>query len=193
MTEGRLYTENGAIECPDVTIVAATTDAGVLPNTFLSRFMIKPRLVPYTAAEATQIVTNLALRMNVETPDDVAPVIAQASSGNPRDMRSILTAVRDLQFGFPDCELDIDKALQWAGFTRDGLSQLALEMLLVLSQQTNRTASIDTLQAILNEPGPLRHEEQTLLQRGYVTISGRGRQLTDSGLTRVQALAFEGR
>lgn len=188
MTEGRLYTESGAIECPDVTIIAATTDGGMLPQTIRSRFMIKPTLVPYTEAEATRIAANLALRMGVDA-QDVAPVIARAASGNPRDMRSILTAIRDLQFAFPDRELEVDKALKWAGFTRDGLTQLALEMMLILSQQANYTASIDSISAMLNEPGPLRHHEQLLMQRGFITITGRGRQLTAGGFARVQALA----
>lgn len=189
MTEGRLYTDSGAIECPDVTIVGATTDAGKLPATILSRFMVKPKLVPYTTEEAARIAENLALRMNVELHPEQAPLVARAASANPRDMRSILTAIRDLQFAFPDQPVDLDKAFSWAGFSRDGLTEISREMLLVLSQQPNRTLAIDTLSSLLGEPGPLKHHEQALLQRGFITITGRGRQLTDTGMARVHAMA----
>ncbi|HZJ05461.1 MAG TPA: hypothetical protein VFD59_08335 [Nocardioidaceae bacterium] len=189
MTEGRLLTDAGPIACPDITIVGATTDAGVLPQTVLTRFMCKPKLVPYTNAEAALLVQNLALRMNVVVTDVEAPKIARAASGNPRDMRSILTSIRDLQFALPGTEVDLAKAFSWAGFTHDGLTQLAQDMILVLSQQPNLTASIESLHSLLGEPGPLKHPEQMLLQRGFTTITGRGRQLTNAGVARVRELA----
>lgn len=189
MVESKLYTESGAVDVPDVTIIGATTDAGMLPQTIIGRFMIKPTLTSYTDTEAAQIAANLALRMSVTlTGAELAP-IARAASGNPRDMRSILTAVRDLQYAFPDAPVDLEMAFRWAGFSADGLTKVAQEMLLVLSQQANYTCSIDSLGAMLNEAGPLRHHEQMLLQRGFITITGRGRQLTDSGLARVRQLA----
>lgn len=189
MLEGKLYTDSGEVDCPDITIVGATTDAGKLPATIIGRFSLKPQLTSYTASEAAQIVDNLALRMNVTLAGDEAQRIARASSSNPRDMRSILERARDLQFAFPDAPLDLETAFRWAGFSADGLTKLAQEMLLILSQQQNYTCSIDTLGAMLNEPGPLRHPEQSLMQRGYVTITGRGRQLTPAGLHRVREMA----
>ena len=191
MTEGVLYTDNGPLEVPDVTIVAATTDAGKLPRTIISRFMCKPKLTNYTDEEAGLIAGNLSARMGVQVPDEVLPAIARAASGNPRDMRSILTSIRDLKLAFPDQPVDFDKAIDWAGFSRDGLTVLSREILMVLSTQNNYTASIESLQAILGEPGPLRHDEQALMQRGYLSITGRGRQLTEAGLARAEELRRE--
>lgn len=191
MVEGKLYTENGALDCPDVAIVAATTDAGRLPRTILSRFMVKPKIVAYTETEAGLIAANLSKRMKVKVPSADLPAIAQAANGNPRDMRSILTAIRDLQLTYPGKPVDLDKAFDWAGFSRDGLSVLSREILMVLCTQTNYTASIESLQAILGEPGPLRHDEQDLMQRGYVSITGRGRQLTEAGMLRAEELRKE--
>ena len=45
------------------------------------------------------------------------------------------------------------------------LCRAAKDMLLVLLTSKNHTASIDSIQAQLGEPGPLKHFEQTLLQR----------------------------
>lgn len=186
LTDGVLMTATGAEEMPNVTIVGATTDLGRLPQTIISRFMVRPHLTHYTEVEALQLVGNLARRMGVWIPDDMAPAIAEAANRNPRNMRAILTAVRDLP---PGREHDLDLALKWSGFARDGLSTVAVEMLLVLLATSNHTASIDTIQAQLGEPGTLRHHEQTLLQRGYVNITGRGRVLTEAGKARaIEAL-----
>ena len=181
LTDGVLMTSRGREEMPDVTVIGATTDLGKLPQTIISRFMVRPKLVEYTPEEGEQLVWNLGQRMGIEVSAEDAPAIATAANQNPRDMRMILTAVRDATFaGQPDLE----KAFEWAGFTRDGLSTVAVDMLLVLLGAPDYTASIDSIQAQLGEPGPLRHHEQALLRRGYVTITGRGRALTDEGKER---------
>lgn len=192
MLESRLYTPRGVVEVPDVTIIGATTDAGRLLQTMLSRFPIKPELVQYTPQEAAAIVVNLADRMQVTclTPQQEIE-IARASAGNPRDMRSILVAIRDLNLAFPDRDVSMKKALKWAGFSPDGLTKTARDMLMVLYLQQDHICSIDTLGAILGEPGPLKHHEQALLQRNMIRITGRGRQLTEDGVARALLLAEE--
>lgn len=191
MTEGKLYTPEGVIECPDVTIIGATTDAGRLPETILSRFMVKPRFVSYAAAEGAEIAGNLAARMDVEVDKALWPRIAAAANLNPRDMRSILTAIRDLRLAFPNREVDLAKAFRWAGFSADGLTQQARDVLLILRHAKDNTAAIDTIQGMLSEPGPLRHAEKDLLGRGFIEITGRGRKLTDAGLDRADRLVRE--
>ena len=184
MTEGRFYTDRGAEDMPAVTIVAATTDVGKLPQTLISRFMVQPALVPYTEEEGALIAANLAGRMKVaglSVEDHTA--IALAADNNPRSMRRILTAVRDLQYAFPDTHPNLAKAFEYAGLSDDGLSIVAREFLLVLLTNDD-LASIESIKAQLGEPGPLKHEEQVLLQRGLVTVTGRGRKLTDSGRRR---------
>lgn len=184
MTEGKLYTDRGAETMPDVTIMAATTDVGRLPATMISRFMIRPAIVEYTNREASLIAINLAGRMGVDLPADIAPAVARAADKNPRVMRKILIALRDLQEGRPGTEPDIEKALKWAGVSYDGLSTMCLHILMILATSKNHTASIDTIKGKLGEPGPLRHEEQMLLQRDLIAISGTGRTLTDAGRRR---------
>lgn len=185
MTEGRLYTERGAEEMPDVTVVAATTDVGRLPQTLISRFMVQPNLVPYSDEEGAWIAENLAERMDVEDlAYDHHEAIALGADNNPRQMRRILTAIRDLRFAYPDTHPNIAKAFEWAGVAPDGLTTLAREMLLVLLTGHDGTASIESIKAQLGEPGPLKHEEQVLLQRNLMTITGRGRKLTEHGRQR---------
>jgi Holliday junction resolvasome RuvABC ATP-dependent DNA helicase subunit len=187
MLEGKLYTKRGAETVPDVTLIAATTDAGKLPETLLSRFMVQPTIVPYTPAEAAAIAQNLADRMGVRlSAPGHAERIAQAADSNPRSMRRILTAVRDLQHAYGEGS-HLERAFEYAGVSEDGLTQIARDMLLVLLTNPDYTASIEYINATLGEPGPLKHHEKQLLQRGLVTITGRGRSLTTSGLTRAKA------
>lgn len=64
-------------------------------------------------------------------------------------------------------------------------------MMLVLLASPKYTASIESLQAQLGEPGPLRHHEQVLLQKGFLTVTGRGRVLTEEGVERAHLLVDE--
>jgi len=188
MTEGKLYTRRGPIQTPRVTLVAATTDAGVLPMTLLSRFMVEPHLVPYTSEEATEIALNLADRMGVDLVSVFnAEEVATAADSNPRTMRKILSAIRDLNYALPESHPNLAKAFKYAGVSGDGLSQIARDILLVLLTNPDYTGSIDFIGAALGEPGPLKHHEQQLLQRGMLTITGRGRALTKGGVERGRA------
>jgi Holliday junction DNA helicase RuvB len=191
LTDHVLLTKNGTDLMPDVTVIAATTDVGKLPQTVISRFMIRPVLEYYTDEEASVIAAKLAERMHVRVGgESIMTKIARAANNNPRDMRMVLTAIRDMAVvsGGP---VNFRKALTWAGLTHDGLTRIAQDILLVLMDSADNTASLETIQAALGEPGPLRHSEQSLIQKGYVTITGRGRKLTDTGLTRAIRLEME--
>lgn len=191
LLEGCFYTERGAVKVPDVAVVAATTDVGKLPATLMGRFMCQPRIVAYSPEEATQIAVANARRMGVDLPAYYFSHIAMAANHNPRVMRRILTTLRDLQLAHPGSDPDLALALEWSGVSWDGLDTMAQEVLLALLAAPKFTASVESLQAQLNEPGPLRHAEQLLLQRGLVTVTGRGRQLTDAGRARAVELARE--
>lgn len=184
MTEGKLYTDRGAETMPDVTIMAATTDVGRLPITMISRFMVRPTIEEYSNREASLIALNLAGRMAIDLPEEVAPSVARAADKNPRTMRMILTALRDLQHARPETHPNLEQALAWSGVSYDGLSARCLHILMILATQKNQTASLETVRGLLGEPGPIGHEEQMLLQRDLITIAGTGRTLTDAGRRR---------
>jgi len=184
LTDHVLLSKDGPESMPDVTVLAATTDVGKLPQTVISRFMLRPVLNYYTPEEASTIASRLAVRMSVRLAGSaVLEKIAAAANNNPRDMRMIITAIRDMAVT-GDGKVDFGKALLWAGLTRDGLTRTAQDMLLVLLDSPDCTASLETIQAALGEPGPLRHPEQSLIQKGYVTITSRGRKLTEAGISR---------
>jgi Holliday junction DNA helicase RuvB len=182
LTDSVLMTKKSVEHMPRVTVIGATTDVGKLPQTIISRFMVRPVLNYYTDDEGVMLAETLGDRMDVILCDhtDYARV-ARAADNNPRDIRMILTAVRDIAFAG---EGDLALAFQWAGVTHDGLSRVAQDMLVVLLDAPDNTASLETIQASLGEPGPMRHAEQKVIQKGYVLITGRGRKLTERGIER---------
>lgn len=189
MLEGKLYTKRGAEPTPDITLICATTDAGKLPQTLLSRFPLTPEFVPYTDDEGGQIAATLAARMEVpEISDVAAKEIAIAADNNPRAMRKILTGVRDLAHApaYRETHPNLPKAMEWAGVSPDGLTRTAREILVQLFIAADYTLGNESLRARLNEPGPIKHDEQQLLQRNLIDITGRGRKLTDAGVRRAR-------
>lgn len=191
LTDGKISTKRGYIQIPDITIIAATTEAGKLPQTLMSRFGIKPKLDYYNLLEATAIAKLQAARVGVKLNNEaVLGKIATAANMNPRDIRSILEQVRDIA-ATENGKVDLSKALRWAGLTRDGLARNQQDYLIALLSANDYTAGLDTLKAILGEPGPMPHIENPLMQRGLVTTTGRGRTLTDAGIERARKLAEE--
>lgn len=189
---GVLLTAKGEEQVPNVSVVAATTEAGKVPATILSRFMIRPAFAPYTTEQATKIVEHHARNMGIRLTGDskASARIARAANNNPRLMRQILVAVRDLIHIGP---VDLEVAFRWANTTHDGLSTDAQSMLLALLGCRNHTASTETLQGLLQEPGRLVEPERLLIQKGLLEVTGRGRRLTDDGLLRARQLAGEQR
>jgi Holliday junction DNA helicase RuvB len=182
LTDGTLVTKKSVEQMPRVTVIGATTDVGKLPQTIISRFMIRPVLNYYTDAEGETLAVALADRMGIIFTDEANySRVARAADNNPRDIRMILTACRDAGYSEGG---NLELAFKWAGVTPDGLSRVAQDMLMALLDSPDNTASLETVQALLGEPGPLRHPEQKLIQKGYVVITGRGRKLTDRGRDR---------
>lgn len=186
MTEGQLLTGDGAEQMPDVTIIGATTDQGKLTEALLSRFMHKPRLTHYSDQEGEWLVGQVAERMNVFVPYADRAVIALAGNNNPRVIRSILTTYRDMASS--NQVVDMDELLGMIGVTRDGLDALAQDYLLALLGATNYTASVNTVRAIISEPGPLDLVEKSLISRGFMEIQSKGRKLSRDGVRRAKAL-----
>lgn len=188
MTEGVVYTETGPVTVPDIAIVGATTDAGLLPDALLSRFMVQPPILPYTAQEGGQIALMMAQRVGVSIDQRTAVQIAAAASCNPRTTKRLLTTVRDLGHAFPATFPNLDRALKWNGLTEDGLTNTAVKILSILRDSPNHTCGASGLQSQTGESSPIRQHEALLLQRGLVSLTTRGRTLTQAGLERAAQL-----
>lgn len=182
MLEGVVYTDHGARPTPKVTFIGATTDVAKLPATIVERFMVQLQISDYSEAEATQIAQHHANGMQVDLTIEEAELIAVAADHNPRTMQRVLTALRTQRnAGLPN---NWERVFQWSGVTEDGLSTIAVNMLLVIAVADRAVASITTIQKALKERNLDRHEAQ-LIDRGLIEISGQGRRLTSLGAERV--------
>lgn len=185
LQDGGFMTANGFEQMPNVTIIAATTDAGMLPETVLNRFPVRPQFDAYTLDEAAAIAAQLAARNRVDVDGDTAVRIAKACRGSSRDMKALIIALRDTAYaGDPDFDL----ALEWAGLTHDGLTRQMRDYLITLVARCRGRAGLSTIAAMLGEPGPLGHVEKALMQLGYITIEMGGRRATPAGLERTKEL-----
>jgi Holliday junction DNA helicase RuvB len=198
LQDGALQLRTGVVKAPDITVIAATTDAQKLPRAVLNRFHIAPALDPYTLTEAVQIAKLNAERLGfgdyVPMPEEDAWLerVAKASLNNPRRMTTFLTAVRDDQLmnknSYSPTGYDLTTAMEWTGVTEDGITRLGQEYLIALFT-SDGVASITTLQRLLNED-QLRHTEGELINLGFVEVTGKGRALTEYGMTRARELAL---
>jgi len=189
LQDGVLVTKSGVEVLPKITIIAATTDVQKLPTTIIGRFPIKPVIERYTLDQAIQIAHTVAKKLGygdlVPYYEDLS-IIATASNGNPRDMRALLIALRDVYLAHQ--QFDLETALDWVGVTQDGLTRVAQDYLICLLTMFEGKAGQTSIGSALNEPGPLRHTEQLLVQAGYITITPGGREMTEDGVTRTVAL-----
>lgn len=196
LQDGVVLTPFGAEKLPQVTVVAATTDAGRLPDPLLSRFVIRPPLVPYTQSEAAKIVAMLAKKVMEGMPQPSARncrEIADAANNNPRAIRRLLMTLRDIGVtndrAFDGQSYDISEVLEYQGVTADGLDRTAQEYLRVLAFEFAGTAGERTIKDRLQEPGGLGSTEQVLMDKGLIGRTRSGRMLTGDGMRRAKELS----
>lgn len=192
LNEGVIYTGRGAEVMPKVTIIAATTDPDKLPPAVTSRFPIQPVLPPYSPEEAAQIAKVMSRSVLSGLPQptlDNLRTIASAANFNPRAMRRLLITLRDLVVVgdlVHDKGYDMAPVLAMADVTDDGLDSTARTYLeLLLDEFAGRAGS----RALSGRMGvPLDDTERVLLERGLITRTTNGRELSVAGVRRVKQL-----
>lgn len=182
---------------PKVTIVAATTDAGKIPDAIAGRFLIQPPMEDYDEVEGAQIAVALSRKVLVPDglpelhPDD-ATAIAAAANNNPRGMRRLLTVLLDLaiteELPVVDGRYDVPGLLDELCITDDGLDLTAQQYLETLGSEFDGQAGEKALEDRLGQAGGLASIERLLMDKGYVVRTRTGRTLTRSGITRYREL-----
>jgi Holliday junction DNA helicase RuvB len=195
LQDGCLMGPFGPEDLPPFTLIAATNEVDVIPETIRSR-MMRPRMEPYTVIEATKIVVVMAKK--ILTPEglplpskDNARDIAAAANCNPRAMRRLLLTLRDVAVTnkavWIGSRYHLDDLFLFAGITSDGLDQVAQEYLSVLLTEFPDGAGLATLKDRLAERD-LSTTERVLVEKGYIGKTRSGRTLTAAGITRAKAL-----
>lgn len=201
MEDRTLATATGMLPFPAITIIGATTDAGLLPEPFLNRFPLQPRLAPYTEADMTRIVAANAAALGVHLEHEVDRILAAATRGIPRIANNYVKNARTLAIGgVVTGELAEEVIVSLNATTLDGLTLDMQRMLrfLLRSRRESRDrtvvyqASVNTIATALGKSRDTKaislYVEPYLIERGYVQVTHGGRMLTPKGIERASRL-----
>ncbi len=202
LEDKRLTTVHGVVQFPDVTFIGATTDAGLLPEPFLARFPLQPRLDPYTIPEMAMLASANAKALRLGVTPEAALLFARASKRTPRIINRYLRNARSL-----GCDgIVVERALateivcELNSTSLDGLDRDQQNMLrfLLKSKREDRKGNVAyqaSIGSIATACGKSRDQksialycEPYLIERGLVGVGHGGRHLTDKGIERARRL-----
>jgi Holliday junction DNA helicase RuvB len=175
------------IDLPAFTLIGATTRQGLLTTPLRDRFGIPIRLIFYTEAELTSVVTRGARLLGMAIDPKGAREIARRSRGTPRVAGRLLRRVRDFAHvaGAPTITRELaDDALTRLEVDSLGLDAMDRRYLTMIAETyKGGPVGVETLAAGLAEPRDTIEEvvEPFLIQLGLVARTARGRCLNDGG------------
>jgi Holliday junction DNA helicase RuvB len=203
MEDRTLVSGSGVLPFPAVTVIAATTDEGALPDAFVNRFPLRPVIETYTEDDLMMMAYGNAHALNLRIDLDAATAFAIACRGIPRILNNYIKNAADLSLsGDIDAALADEVVADLNGTTPDGLTtdmQNALKFIYLNGRQENRATNEVTFKAsvasIATGIGKSRDQkavqlrvEPFLIQRGFLQVGHGGRRLTDRGIHRAQQL-----
>jgi Holliday junction DNA helicase RuvB len=203
MEDRTLVSGTGVLPFPAITVIAATTDEGALPDAFVNRFPLRPVIEPYTEDELMTMAFGNAHALNLRIDLNAATAFAIACRGVPRILNNYIKNAADLSpTGMIDAPLADEVIADLNGTTPDGLTtdmQNALTFIYRNGRQENRTTGEVTYKAsvasIATGIGKSRDQkavqlrvEPFLIERGFLQVGHGGRRLTDRGIRRAQEL-----
>jgi Holliday junction DNA helicase RuvB len=192
---------SGVLPFPEVTIVGTTTDEGLLPEPFLNRFPLRPRLERYSEAELKQLVIRNCRTLDLRVTHRGAEMLARAARGVPRQINNYVRNARSLGAEIVDISVAQEVLFDLNGVTEDGLTpdhQAMLTFLLDKGKRTNADgetyyqASVSTIATGIGKSRDVKaihlRVEPYLIEKGYVQVTHGGRRLTDAGIQRAKEL-----
>lgn len=204
MEDRTITTGTGVLPYPSITIVGTTTDEGMLPDAFINRFPIRPRLERYSADDIAVMAVWNAERLGVQITVSAAVRLANASRGVPREVNNFILNGESLVG--PDNTISVavaDEVLDVSGVTADGLTADMQGMLTFLYTRAGRKvkdeiryqASVGTIATAIGKSRDSKaialRVEPYLIERGFVQVGHGGRTLTDQGVERARELLGE--
>jgi Holliday junction DNA helicase RuvB len=200
MEDRTMPTQSGILPYPEICIIGTTTDEGMLPDAFINRFPLRPRLEPYTREQLVAIAQHNAAALGATLATDAADLIAGASRGVPRQINNyvknaVMFERRNLTAAV------VEKVLRVNGVTPDGLTADMQAMLTFLLTKARRErgdgevthqASVSTIATAIGKSRDAKavalRIEPYLIEKGYVQVGHGGRSLTDAGIARARQL-----
>ena len=202
MEDRVMPTQEGLLPFPEIAVIGTTTDEGMLPDAFVNRFPLRPRLRPYSEDEAVEIATMNAEKLELEAEDRALRILARASRGVPREINNLMRNAQILAVIDGDLSAhDALQVLELNGLTEDGLTddmQAMLTFLYRRARQENKDgdvvyqASVNTIATAIGKSRDSKaialRVEPHLIGQGYVQVTHGGRRLTDAGIQRAREL-----
>jgi holliday junction DNA helicase RuvB len=201
LEDGVLATATGPLAFPKVTWIGATTDVGLLPEPLSNRFVLQPRLAPYSDADMAKIAQTNAKALGLICQQGVFECFAGASRGVPRQVNSYMRAARQLAGGRAvTVALAREVVQDLCSTTLDGLTESMQIVLRFLYRNCRRetrqgvlySASVNTLATAAGHGRDTKAisllVEPFLLQRGLLEVRPTGRTLTPAGVDRARQL-----
>lgn len=198
MEDRVIPTERGILPFPRITIVGTTTDEGRLPDPFLDRFPLRPRLARYGLDELVVIAVRNAAVLGLQMDPRAAEMVARAARSTPRVVNNLVKNASLFAFGYVSTDV-IAQVLDVNGITHDGLTpdmQAMLSFLLRSPRQikgeTRYQASVGTIATAIGKSRDSKainlRVEPYLIENGWVQVAHGGRMLTDAGAERARLL-----
>lgn len=189
----------GLLDFPDVTIIGTTTDEGLLPDPFLARFPLRPRLDPYDENALAKMARWNGDRLGLVVTPSAAELFAGAARGTPRQVNNYVKNAGMLADDVVDIDVAREVLHELNGVTDDGMTIDMQNMLTFLytkgkhetSKGVSYRASVNTIATGIGKSRDSKaialRVEPFLIQKGYIQI-GQGRILTDAGILRAKEL-----
>lgn len=200
MEDGVMPAGTGLVEFPEITIIGTTTDEGLLPDPFLARFPLRPRLEPYDAAALSRMARWNGDRLGLVVTPTAADLFAGAARGTPRLVNNYVKNAAMLVEDVVDQKTAEEVLFDLNGVTRDGLTPDMQRMLIFLYTKGRHEngkgevvyrASVNTIATGIGKSRDSKaislRVEPYLIEKGYIQI-GQGRILTDAGIERAREL-----
>ena len=176
------------IKCAPLTLLGATTRAGLLSSPMRSRFGLVHHLKYYSDDDLMHIIQRSSRLLQIPTPDhDTLGSIASRSRGTPRIANRLLRRIRDYAQVRHNNEINpqiVDDALNLEGIDHLGLDELDRSYLTTIYKVFNGgPAGLEAISATMNEDSGTLEDvvEPYLLQIGFLARTKRGRQITSNG------------
>lgn len=189
---------------PQITVVGTTTDEGMLPDPFINRFPLRPRLEPYSLEQLALMAVWNAEKLGMPITNEAAILFARASRGIPRQVNNYVKNATMLGEGIIDPDVATEVLEDLNGVSPDGLTPDMQGMLCFLYTRGKREnakgevtyqASVTTVATALGKSRDAKavalRVEPYLIEMGLLQVGHGGRILTDEGIQRARELTGE--
>jgi Holliday junction DNA helicase RuvB len=204
MEDRTIVSGSAVLPFPEITLIGATTDEGMLPDPFINRFPIRPAFEPYTILDLAAIADANADTYGVQIMAEACLTFAYASRGVPRQINNYVKLARRLDANLIDETLALE-VLDLSSVTEDGLTadmqRLLVFMLSYCEQHTAEgdvvyRAGLSTIATGIGKSRDVKaitlRVEPYLISQGYLQVGHGGRRLTPNGVARAYELLLGG-